>query len=71
MLPSCTLRGMLENYNYTRDKYFEQLYIMKKRHGGTSNFPFVNVGLEMWKCMLELLQTWICIQKWIKNKWKR
>jgi hypothetical protein len=44
---------------------------MKKRHGGTSNFPFVNVGLEMWKCMLELLQTWICIQKWIKNKWKR
>jgi hypothetical protein len=46
MLPSHTLRGMLENYNYTIDKHYERLYIMIKKHGGTSNSPFVNVGLE-------------------------
>jgi hypothetical protein len=47
MLPSHTLKGMLKIYNYTIDKHFEQLYIMKKKHGGTSNSPFANVGLEM------------------------
>jgi hypothetical protein len=38
---------MLKNYNYTIDKRSEQLYIMKKKHGATSNLPFANVGLEM------------------------
>jgi hypothetical protein len=40
MLPSHTLRT-LKNYNYIIEKCFEQLYIMRKRHGGTSNSPFV------------------------------
>jgi hypothetical protein len=62
MLPSHTLKGMLKIYNYTIDKHFEQLYIMKKKHDGTSNSPFANVGLEMWECLLEFLQTWIYIQ---------
>jgi hypothetical protein len=47
MLPSRTLRGMFKNCNYTIDKCSKRLYIIKKRHGGTSNTPFANVGLEM------------------------
>jgi hypothetical protein len=39
MLPSHTLRLMLENYDYTTDKRYDWLYIMRKKHGGTSNSP--------------------------------
>jgi len=38
---------MLEYYNYIINKHSEQLYIIKKRDGGTNNSPFANVGLEM------------------------
>jgi hypothetical protein len=41
MLPSRNVKRTLENYNYTRDKCYEQLYIMRKRHGGTNNSPFI------------------------------
>jgi hypothetical protein len=39
MLSSRTLRETLENYNYTIDKHSKRLYIMRKKHGGTSYFP--------------------------------
>jgi hypothetical protein len=38
---------MLENYNYTIDKLSKQLYIIRKKHGRTSNSPFANVKMHV------------------------